>query len=109
MTDDELQAVKRRHEAALDGFASSHADRGVLLAEVERLRAQRALENEDLARAFDMGRAKGQEHEQGVVLDYLTYRIEMSHYADAIKEFVNAHHEISEGIHHTLDYEELLP
>ena len=67
MTDEELQAVKRRHEAALDSAYSSHADRGVLLAEVLRLRAQRALENEDLTRAFDMGRDKGQEHERSVV------------------------------------------
>ena len=109
MTDDEIQSIKRRHEAALDSFASSHADRGVLLAEVLRLRAQRALENEDLTRAFDMGRDKGQEHERGVVLDYLAYRGEMSHYADAVKEFVHARHEVAEGVHHTLDYEELLP
>jgi len=60
VTDDEIQSIKRRHEAALDGFASSHADRGVLLEEVLRLRAQRALENEDLTRAFDMGRDKAQ-------------------------------------------------
>lgn len=109
MTDEELQAVKRRHEAALDSAYSSHADRGVLLAEVLRLRAQRALENEDLTRAFDMGRDKGQEHERSVVLDYLAYRAEMSHYPDAIKEFFNAHHEVAEGVHHTLNYDDVLP
>ena len=43
------------------------------------------------------------------VLDYLAYRIEMSHYADAIKEFINARHEISEGVHLTINYDEVLP
>ncbi len=64
MTDEELLSIKRRHEAALDGFASSHADRGLLLEEVLRLRAQRALENEDLARAFDLGREAGLKHKE---------------------------------------------
>ena len=34
----------------------SRADMEALVAEVERLRAQRALDNDDLARAYDMGR-----------------------------------------------------
>jgi hypothetical protein len=47
--------------------------------------------------------------ERGAVLDYLAYRVEMSHYSDAVAEFTNAAEEIREGVHHTLDYEELLP
>jgi len=38
-----------------------------LQAEVDRLRAQRALDNEDLARAYDMGRDK----ERAAVVAYL--------------------------------------
>jgi hypothetical protein len=53
--------------------------------------------------------ARTAEQERAAVLDYLAYRIEMSHYADAIKEFINARHEISEGVHLTLNYDEVLP
>ena len=49
------------------------------------------------------------EEERAAVLDYLAYRIEMSHYADAIKEFINARYEISEGVHLTINYDEVLP
>lgn len=53
--------------------------------------------------------ARTAEEERAAVLDYLAYRIEMSHYADAIKEFINARHEISEGVHLTINYDEVLP
>jgi hypothetical protein len=62
----------------------------------------------DLSDEVDRLRADA-DRERAVVLDYLAYRIEMSHYADAIKELMNARDEIAEGIHHTLDYGELLP
>jgi hypothetical protein len=65
-------------------------DFDALVAEVERLRAEVS-------------------RERSVVLDYLAYRIEMSHYSDAIREFINARDEISEGVHHTIDYSEVLP
>jgi hypothetical protein len=68
------------------------------VAEIERLR-----------KAVDNAREEGAQAERAVVLDYLSYRAEMSHYADAITEFVNAHHEIGEGAHHTLNYDEVLP
>ena len=68
-------------------------------------------ERDDLRREVESLRAElgSGGKERSVVLDYLSYRIEMSHYSDAIREFINARHEISEGIHHTLNYEELLP
>lgn len=68
-------------------------------------------ERDDLRREVEILRAElgSGGKERSVVLDYLSYRIEMSHYSDAIREFINARHEISEGIHHTLNYEELLP
>ena len=75
-----------------------------LLRAAERERDELRREVDDLRRELEIGGK-----ERGAVLDYLSYRIEMSNYADAIDEFVNAHHEISEGIHHTLNYEELLP
>jgi len=77
--------------------------------EVERLRAERHLDNADLAHAYDFARDKGATLERGVVLDYLAYRIEMSHYGDAIKEFIDAREEIADGVHHTIDYKKFLP
>ena len=79
-----------------------------LLDEVERLRAE-VERTEHLRSSLDTALMVERERERAVVLDYLAYRIEMSHYSDAIKEFVNARHEISEGVHHTIDYDEHLP
>lgn len=76
-------------------------ERARLEAEVER--------TEHLRSSLDTALMVERERERAVVLDYLAYRIEMSHYSDAIKEFVNARHEISEGVHHTIDYDEHLP
>ena len=42
-----------------------------LIAEVERLRAQHALSNEDFARSFDMGLAAGERRERAAVVAYL--------------------------------------
>jgi hypothetical protein len=42
-----------------------------LIAEVERLRAQRVLSNEDFARSFDMGLAAGERRERAAVVDWL--------------------------------------
>ena len=61
-----------------------------LVAEVERLRGEA-------------------DRERGVVVTYLTWRAEMSHYTDAVKEFVNAADEVANGVHHTIDYDEVLP
>jgi hypothetical protein len=80
------------------------ADLAALVAEVERLRAQVA----DYRVMIDGLEAAAHE-ERAAVLNYLTYRIEMSHYSDAIREFINAREEVSEGVHRTLNYEELLP
>jgi hypothetical protein len=95
----DLDALNARIAEGIYGNARADAFHALdaLVAEVERLRA----EVEHLRGEAD--------RECVAVLNYLTYRIEMSHYADAIDEFINAHHEISEGIHRTLDYDELLP
>jgi hypothetical protein len=42
----DLEAIKSRHEKAQDSVHSAHRDRGVLIAEVERLRAE-SLEREE--------------------------------------------------------------
>ena len=42
-----------------------------LIAEVERLRAQRVLSNEDFARSFDMGLAAGERRERAAVVAWL--------------------------------------
>jgi len=76
------------HNAEL--VANAPTDLDALVAEVERLRAEA-------------------ERERASVLDYLAYRIEISHYGDAIKEFVNARDEIAEGVHLTINYDEVLP
>ncbi len=43
-----------------------------LRAEIERLRAQRILSNEDFARAFDLGLAAGERRERAAVVAWLT-------------------------------------
>jgi hypothetical protein len=47
-----------------------------LRAEIERLRAQRILSNEDFARSFDMGLAAGERRERAAVVAWLR---EMAH------------------------------
>lgn len=42
-----------------------------LRAEIERLRAQRVLSNEDFARAFDLGLAAGEKRERAAVVAWL--------------------------------------
>jgi len=42
-----------------------------LIAEVERLRAQRVLSNEDFARSFDLGLAAGERRERAAVVAWL--------------------------------------
>jgi hypothetical protein len=52
-----LSSLRRAAEEGFPwGVLPNEAD--ALVAEVERLRAQRALDNDDLARAYDMGRDK---------------------------------------------------
>ena len=68
-----------------------------LLDEVDELRA----EVERLTAEVDKERA--------AVMDYLTWRAEMTHYNDAAREFINARDEVGDGVHHTIDYEEELP
>lgn len=95
----DLEAIRNRHlrpeQMEHRTFYDGHViiDLALLVEEVERLRA---------------GAAEGCT-ERARVLDYLSYRIEMSHYADAIREFINARDEISDGVHHTLNYDEVLP
>ena len=88
MTDRMDYVLRCLQRAADNSYAWSvtPAEAGALVAEIERLRGERA-----------------------AVLDYLAYRIEMSHYGDAIKEFVNARDEIAEGVHLTINYDEVLP
>ena len=86
---DRMEYVLRCLKRAADNsyaWSVTPAEAGALVAGIERLRGERAS-----------------------VLDYLAYRIEMSHYGDAIKEFVNARDEIAEGVHLTINYDEVLP
>jgi hypothetical protein len=63
-----------------------------LIAEVERLRAQRVLSNEDFARSFDLGLAAGERRERAAVVAWLREQAESTNYrprtcplADAIE------------------------
>jgi len=47
-----------------------------LVAEVETLRAQRALENEDLVNAYDKGKAAGIAEERASVLGFIDHALE---------------------------------
>ena len=49
-----------------------------LIAEVERLRAQRVLSNEDFARSFDLGLAAGERRERAAVVAWLRANREAS-------------------------------
>ena len=66
MSDEELGTMTQRHTRARDSVASAHKDRGVLLAEVERLRGE--VEQERVAvvtwlRDVGCRMAHGSEHE----------------------------------------------
>jgi hypothetical protein len=72
----------------------------------------------DVPAAFESGvllclmveRLRGEvERERAAVVAYLTWRAEMTHYNDAAREFVNAAQEVSDGVHHTIDYDEEEP
>jgi uncharacterized coiled-coil DUF342 family protein len=101
-----LASLRRASDNAYS-WSLTPSEAGSVVAEIERLRK----EVEDARKAVaEVERLRGEADRECVaVLNYLSYRIEMSHYADAIDEFINAHHEISEGIHRTLDYDEVLP
>ena len=92
-----LASLRRASDNAYS-WSLTPSEAGAVVAEIERLR-----------KAVDNAREGGAQAERAVVLDYLSYRAEMSHYPDAITEFVNANHEIGEGAHHTLNYDEVLP
>jgi hypothetical protein len=68
-----------------------------------RLAALLDAERENTALRAELGK------ERAAVVDYLTWRAEMTHYNDAAREFVNAAQEVSDGVHHTIDYDEEEP
>ena len=92
-----LASLRRASDNAYS-WSLTPSEAGAVVAGIERLRKE-----------VDNAREEGAQAERAVVLDYLSHRAEMSHYADAVTEFVNAHHEIGEGAHHTLNYDEVLP
>jgi len=53
-----------------------------LRAEIERLRAQRILSNEDFARSFDMGLAAGERRERAAVVAWLRWQAEVHVYGE---------------------------
>ena len=62
--------------AEMDGDPSQHCSCvPVLRVEVEHLRAQRVLSNEDFARSFDMGLAAGERRERAAVVAWLRREI----------------------------------
>ena len=73
-----------------------------LRAEIERLRAQRILSNEDFARSFDMGLVAGERRERAAVVAWLRSQAETTNYrpltcplADAIER--GEHRLLKEG------------
>jgi hypothetical protein len=65
MTDAELA------EARLAALLDAERENTALIAEVERLRAERHLDNVDLAQAYDFARNKGETMEREAVVAYL--------------------------------------
>lgn len=84
MTDHDLDALKRRHEAGMDTLASAHADRGALLAEVERLNATIAAlkEREEWLMKAVEDEQNGRGNDREAVVMYL--RAKAGHYAPSL-------------------------
>ena len=61
-----------------------------LRAEIERLRAQRILSNEDFARAFDLGLAAGEKRERAAVVAWLRRKATDDFCALRVKEACDA-------------------
>jgi hypothetical protein len=77
----DLDAIKARcSQEAANGWqtcASIRIDTLLeLVAEIERLRAQRVLDNEDFSRAFDLGLAAGERRERADVVAWLRQEIQ---------------------------------
>ena len=70
-----------------------------LLTEVERLRAQRILSNEDFARSFDMGLAAGERRERAAVVAWLRERQEAAEWALTAAGYEHAADAIERGEH----------
>jgi len=84
------------------------AARLVALLDAERENTALRAMNADLRVMVD-GLETAAHEERAAVVDYLTWRAEMTHYNDAAREFVNAAQEVSDGVHHTIDYDEEEP
>jgi len=80
----DLEPIKHRHEAAMDSLASAHADRGVLLAEVERLTAVLAdcAEREKWLMDAVESEQNGRGNDREAVVMYL--RAKAGHYAPSL-------------------------
>ena len=70
-----------------------------LIAEVERLRAQRVLSNEDFARSFDLGLAAGERRERAAVVAFLRETLATSETAHASDDLDYAIDIIERGDH----------
>lgn len=68
----------------------SRADMDALVAEVERLRAQRALDNEEAARLYDFARDKGSALERAAVVAWLRRKATDDFCALRVKEACDA-------------------
>ena len=79
MSDEELGTMTQRHTRARDSVASAHKDRGVLLAEVERLRAEVA-ELRALGVSLHKSAAMGRDAERAAVVAWLHYAADTRYY-----------------------------
>lgn len=91
----DLNAIHRRHACGLDSAASSHLDRGELLAEVERLLSV-AADQAERTRAYEdgyaAGKAAGIEEERSRVADYLRARADGYAQKSAAFSFATRNH-----------------
>jgi hypothetical protein len=71
--------------------------------EIERLRAQRILSNEDFARAFDMGLAAGERRATAAVVAWLREQAEAAEWALTAAGYEHAADAIERGEHRRED------
>lgn len=72
-------------------------DFDALVTEVERLLAQRVLNNEDFARSFDMGLAAGERRERAAVLAFLRAEFDTDSVREAADCIERGEHRREEG------------
>jgi len=88
-----LASLRRAADNAYPWSLTPH-EAGVVVAEIERMRAERHMDNADLAQAYDFARNKGEALERQAVVAWLRRASALRHYAGCIER---GEHRVVEG------------